>query len=170
MAELLGCPFCGGEAEIVQIGNEVTPKRGFEVRCLTWGCATKKRAMVIRQPLEKAHAFAIAAWNRRAAPARLPDSPSTTQDEPSLSTTKTTIGEADLLEALRPFARIADQYDEDADGGRVGDDFPGSEVLYGRRRPNLGDFRRARLVLAKALGPSAADPEPAPLPIQTGDQ
>lgn len=65
-AELLPCPFCGGGAEIVQIGNEHTKSRGFEVRCGTWGCATKKRAMVIRQPLEKAREFAIAAWNRRA--------------------------------------------------------------------------------------------------------
>jgi Lar family restriction alleviation protein len=65
--ELLPCPFCGGEAEIVQIGNEATPKRGYEVRCLTWGCATKKRAMVIRQPMTKAREFALAIWNTRAA-------------------------------------------------------------------------------------------------------
>lgn len=70
-ARLKSCPYCGGEAEIVQIGNEVTPKRGFEVRCLTWGCSTKKRAMVIRQPLEKARGFAVAAWNTRAEPAAL---------------------------------------------------------------------------------------------------
>jgi Lar family restriction alleviation protein len=60
------CPFCGGEAEINQIGNGHTKSRGFEVKCLTWGCSTKKRAMVIRQPIEKAREFAIAAWNRRA--------------------------------------------------------------------------------------------------------
>lgn len=66
--ELLPCPFCGGEAEINQIGNDHTPKRGFEVKCAAWGCATKKRAMVIRQPVEKAREFAVAAWNHRAAP------------------------------------------------------------------------------------------------------
>lgn len=66
------CPFCGGSAEIVQIGNEVTAKRGFEVRCLTWGCATKKRALVIRQPLEKAREYAVKAWNARHEPALLP--------------------------------------------------------------------------------------------------
>jgi len=69
---LLPCPFCGGDAEVVQIGNEVTAKRGFEVRCLAWGCSTKKRAMVIRQPLEKAKEFAIAAWNTRPAALRSP--------------------------------------------------------------------------------------------------
>lgn len=57
-----------------------------------------------------------------------------------------------LREALEPFARIADQYDGNADEGRVGDDFPGSEVLYGRRRPNLGDFRRASLALYQQEG------------------
>lgn len=74
MEALLPCPFCGGAAEIVQIGNEATRKRGFEARCLTWGCATKKRAMVIRQPLEKARGFAITAWNTRASLASAPNS------------------------------------------------------------------------------------------------
>jgi Lar family restriction alleviation protein len=75
MINLLSCPFCGGEASIVQIGNEATRKRGFEVRCETWGCATKKAAMVIRHTLDQAREFAIAAWNRRAptaSPANIP--------------------------------------------------------------------------------------------------
>jgi len=62
---LADCPFCGGAAQINQIGNEHTRKRGFEVCCVTWGCKTKKRAMVLRHSLEKAREFAIAAWNRR---------------------------------------------------------------------------------------------------------
>lgn len=68
MSELKPCPFCGGPAEISQIGNEATAKRGFQVVCATWGCRTTKRAMVIRQPLERAREFTIAAWNRRAEP------------------------------------------------------------------------------------------------------
>lgn len=54
----------------------------------------------------------------------------------------------ELEGALEPFARIADQYEGNPEEeGVVGDAFPGSEVLYGRRRPNLGDFRRARTAL-----------------------
>ena len=73
MTELLDCPFCGGEAEINQIGNAHTKSRGFEVKCLTWGCSTKKRSMVIRQPIEKAREFAIAAWNCRPLPTAMPE-------------------------------------------------------------------------------------------------
>lgn len=63
-----------------------------------------------------------------------------------------------LREALEPFARIADQYDADDDGGYIGDKFPGSEVLYGRRRPDLGDFRKARSVLS-STGVKSAETE-----------
>lgn len=65
--ELKPCPFCGAtNIEINQIGNENTPKRGFEVKCVSFGCATKKRAMVIRQPLAIAREYAVNAWNNRA--------------------------------------------------------------------------------------------------------
>ena len=70
MENLKPCPFCGGEAEINQIGNEHTKSRGFEVKCTAWGCATKKRAMVIRHTLDDARVFAITAWNTRPSPAR----------------------------------------------------------------------------------------------------
>lgn len=63
---LLPCPFCGGSPEIHQIGNDYTRSRGFEVKCRTFGCSTKKRAMVITHSLGKAREFAIAAWNTRA--------------------------------------------------------------------------------------------------------
>jgi hypothetical protein len=64
--DLLPCPFCGGGAEISQIGNEATRSRGYEVKCTAWGCATKKRAMVIRHTLEDARGWAVGAWNKRA--------------------------------------------------------------------------------------------------------
>jgi len=64
--KLLPCPFCGGEAEINQIGNMATKSRGFEVRCTAWGCSTKKRSMVIRRSLEDARTWAVERWNARA--------------------------------------------------------------------------------------------------------
>lgn len=65
---LMNCPFCGGEAEINQIGNMATKSRGFEVRCTAWGCSTKKRSMVIRSSLEDARTWAVERWNTRARP------------------------------------------------------------------------------------------------------
>lgn len=57
----------------------------------------------------------------------------------------------DLLQgAPRPFAEVSDEYEEDMDGGRIGDAFPGSGVLYGHDLPNLGHFRKARAALSKA--------------------
>ena len=64
--KLLPCPFCGGEAEINQIGNMATKSRGFEVRCTAWGCSTKKRSMIIRRSLENARTWAVKRWNTRA--------------------------------------------------------------------------------------------------------
>lgn len=90
--KLLPCPFCGGEAEINQIGNMATKSRGFEVRCTAWGCSTKKRSMVIRRSLEDARTWAVERWNARA---------------PS---------DAALVEALEPFARA---YERWADGGNL---------------------------------------------------
>jgi len=52
-AELLPCPFCGGDAEIDQ------DMGGFAAYCVSCDCA-----MDVYGPLEST----IAAWNRRAAP------------------------------------------------------------------------------------------------------
>ncbi len=66
--ELKPCPFCGGAAEIYQVGNDHLKRRGFEVKCTTWGCSTKKTALVIRHTLQDARRFAVEAWNRRSEP------------------------------------------------------------------------------------------------------
>ena len=62
------CPWCGGEAEISQIGNEHTKSRGFEVKCKTWGCSTVKRALVVRHTMAEARLFAVERWNTRPTP------------------------------------------------------------------------------------------------------
>ena len=65
MGELLPCPFCGGDAEINQIGNEATKTRGYEVKCRTFGCSTSKRSMVVKHTLAKAREWAVERWNTR---------------------------------------------------------------------------------------------------------
>ena len=62
------CPWCGGEAEISQIGNEHTKSRGFEVKCKTWDCSTVKRALVVRHTMAEARLFAVERWNTRPTP------------------------------------------------------------------------------------------------------
>lgn len=56
-----------------------------------------------------------------------------------------------LREALEPFAAVGgeDWLIDDQDGAirPIEDEFPGSEVLYGRSRPCLGHFRLAAQVL-----------------------
>lgn len=65
MDALLPCPFCGGTAELADIGNWHTKSRATEVQCT--GCKVKKRFAAIRQGHEKTREWAIAWWNRRAA-------------------------------------------------------------------------------------------------------
>lgn len=60
MSALLGCPFCGGEAYIVQ-RMEVTKtdaRQWYEVGCTECGMGLLLRSKVLREN-------AIAAWNRR---------------------------------------------------------------------------------------------------------
>ena len=60
---------------------------------------------------------------------------------------------ATLEEGLEPFADVAEEFEPDSPRQtRLGDDFDGAEVLYGRAKPNLGDFRRARTALSRKGG------------------
>jgi hypothetical protein len=59
---------------------------------------------------------------------------------------------AEVREVLEPFAIVAREYTDGSEGRHIGDEFPGSEVLYGHEKPNLGHFRRAAALLA-TLGP-----------------
>lgn len=67
--ELKPCPFCGGEPQIRQIGNEHTKKCIVEVRCKTLGCRGScegQGAPRGRQSIEKITQWGIDQWNRRA--------------------------------------------------------------------------------------------------------
>jgi Lar family restriction alleviation protein len=63
---LLPCPFCGGNAYQVQIGNAFTKSRGYEVGCKN--CRVKITDMVITHDLEWIRPKNIANWNTRTSP------------------------------------------------------------------------------------------------------
>lgn len=61
--ELKPCPFCGGEAEMRNIGNEYTKTRGTKVWCSK--CQVAKTVKAIRNTLAWTESHAIAAWDTR---------------------------------------------------------------------------------------------------------
>lgn len=61
--KLKSCPFCGGEAEIIIIGNEYTKTRGVEIKCKT--CKISRLQKVITQSHEWIIDKAIEHWNTR---------------------------------------------------------------------------------------------------------
>jgi len=63
--KLLPCPFCGGEAKIILIGNDHTKKRKAEVSCMTVGCSSKQTVAAILHDHNWCEQQAIAAWNQR---------------------------------------------------------------------------------------------------------
>src|SRR5690606_22731887 len=69
--KLLPCPFCGGEAEIHDIGNDLKKSRKTEIVCTQ--CHVKKVVAAIHNPLSWTRATAIEEWNRRTPPAAVPD-------------------------------------------------------------------------------------------------
>ena len=58
--ELKPCPLCGGPAFIVQIGNEFTKTRGFDVGCKA--CVMKIQQRAIRHPLAFVQASILKTW------------------------------------------------------------------------------------------------------------
>lgn len=71
--ELRPCPICGGEAELLTRGNDVTKKRSAEIKCKECGCLLVVGA--IRFPLTWAVKKVSDKWNTRTAdPASIPRS------------------------------------------------------------------------------------------------
>ncbi len=61
--ELLPCPFCGGEAELLFIGNGHTKSRRVEVKCKK--CRIKRTVGAIRHGSEWCAKISINEWNQR---------------------------------------------------------------------------------------------------------
>jgi len=63
MANLKSCPFCGGVAKRVFIGNDRTRKRTVEIKCSK--CFTKQITGALRFSHQWCDETATAKWNER---------------------------------------------------------------------------------------------------------
>ncbi len=57
------CPFCGGEAELITIGNDFTKKRSAGIEC--GRCRTKQVVGAIRKSLSWCEETIVERWNKR---------------------------------------------------------------------------------------------------------
>jgi Zn finger protein HypA/HybF involved in hydrogenase expression len=67
--ELLPCPFCGGKAEKIFIGNDYTKKRSVHIKCTV--CHTEQRTGAIVRSHQWCDYTATEKWNLRSVPSEL---------------------------------------------------------------------------------------------------
>jgi hypothetical protein len=60
---MLSCPFCGGEPELIFIGNDYSKKRKVEIKCKV--CRVTMVNAGIRSGSEQLAKWSIEAWNKR---------------------------------------------------------------------------------------------------------
>jgi len=65
MPALEPCPFCGGDGELIIIGNDMTKRRSSEIKCTTFGCQSVQRVSAIRHPIDWCNEKAVEKWNAR---------------------------------------------------------------------------------------------------------
>jgi hypothetical protein len=63
--ELLPCPFCGGTANKVRIGNDYTKKRSVVITCTNKLCRTEQRTGAIHNSHDWCDEVATKKWNTR---------------------------------------------------------------------------------------------------------
>jgi len=64
--ELLPCPFCGSEAELIEKGNDFTKKKFITVKCTNKNCRAEMTNGAIRNSMDWLKGISIEAWNKRA--------------------------------------------------------------------------------------------------------
>lgn len=62
-ADILPCPFCGNDVELILRGNEFTKERSAEIKCSS--CNVVMVVGAIRNDLDWCTAIAINKWNKR---------------------------------------------------------------------------------------------------------
>lgn len=63
--DLLPCPFCGSEAELIFIGNDYTNERSVEIKCEDLDCRVSVVTAGIRADSKQVALWSIQKWNRR---------------------------------------------------------------------------------------------------------
>ena len=65
MEELKPCPFCGGEAEYIERGNEHIGLKETSIRCKSCNTTQVHKWIKYKFDFEFVHKKTIEAWNRR---------------------------------------------------------------------------------------------------------
>ncbi|MDE6156285.1 MAG: Lar family restriction alleviation protein [Eubacterium sp.] len=65
MPELKPCPFCGGEAEYIERGNEYMGLKETEIRCKTCGTKQLHKWYKLKFDFDFVRNSTVKHWNRR---------------------------------------------------------------------------------------------------------
>ena len=67
MEKLKPCPFCGGEAEYIERGNEYMGIKETEIKCKHCGTRQVHKWLRMKFDFEKVRELTVDAWNDRKA-------------------------------------------------------------------------------------------------------
>lgn len=70
---VLPCPFCGAQPEIIHQGNQYTKTQALTFKCSNWECRIERTDKITqRQTIEWLIPIAVASWNKRARASQQP--------------------------------------------------------------------------------------------------